>query len=395
MSTPLPKVVVEEAEFAGRRARAQEAAKARGLDALLVCSRGGGPVDRYADIMYLANFYTSFPYTLDLAPHWTGRAHSFLILPVGDPGLLVADIPYLDGVAMPRERIEVTDNVIESVIAALGRFGLSRARVGLVGDDVLPVGMARMIQAALPEMRLEPADDVVGTMRMIKSPAEIQRLRAAAKIGSRMIEAMMKAAKPGASHGDVMAAGLQVVVPAGGALYNSFMASGTGGDNPTLIRSTFPTWRSETPLKKGMWLRVGLSGVLDGYVFDVSRSKAIGPATNQQIDAFETAIATVQEGIKATRVGTTAGVVAETGLRRQEAMGYPLGGVFSGLGHGLGLGWDKPWLVMGDKTELKPNMVLNYERTVSRDGYVGDFEETILLTEDGTELLTDAQQRFW
>ena len=33
-----------------------------------------------------------------------------------------------------------------------------------------------------------------------------------------MIEAMMKAAEPGASHGDVMAAGLQVVVPAGGAL---------------------------------------------------------------------------------------------------------------------------------------------------------------------------------
>ena len=100
-------------------------------------------------------------------------------------------------------------------------------------------------------------------------------------------------------------------------------------------------------------------------------------------------------GVKYYAQADAAGAVAEAGLRRQEAMGYPLTSVFSGLGHGLGLGWDMPWLVTGDKTPLKPNMVLNFERTVSRDGYVGDFEETILLTENGSELLTDAQLRFW
>jgi Xaa-Pro aminopeptidase len=395
MTKPAPVIPIPDEEFAGRRARAQEAAKARGLDGLLVCSRGGGPVDRYADVMYLANFYTSFPYTPDLRPHWSGRAHSFLVLPVGDPGLLIADVPYLTGVAMPHERIEVTDNVIESVIAALKRFGLARAKVGLVGDDVMPNSMARAIRAALPDLVIEPADEVVGRLRSIKSPAEIARLRASARAGSRMIEAMMGAAEPGASHGDVMAAGLQSLVPMGGTLYNSFMASGTGGENPTLIRSTFPTWRSDVPLKKGMWIRLGISGVLDGYCFDVSRSKAIGPPTNRQIDAFETAIATVQAGIAATRVGATAGSVATAGFKQQEAMGYPLNSVFSGLGHGLGMGWDMPWLVTGDNTPLKPNMVLNFERTVQKDGYVGDFEESILLTESGVETLTDAQLRFW
>jgi hypothetical protein len=40
-------------------------------------------------------------------------------------------------------------------------------------------------------------------------------------------------------------------------------------------------------------------------------------------------------------------------------------------------------------------MVLNVERTVQRDGYLGDFEETALLTASGPELLTDARIRDW
>ena len=44
-----------------------------------------------------------------------------------------------------------------------------------------------------------------------KSMAEIQRLRAAAKIGSRTIEAMLDAARPRNTHGDIVAAGMQVL----------------------------------------------------------------------------------------------------------------------------------------------------------------------------------------
>ncbi|MCP4247529.1 MAG: M24 family metallopeptidase, partial [bacterium] len=69
--------------------------------------------------------------------------------------------------------------------------------------------------------------------------------------------------------------------------------------------------------------------------------------------------------------------------------------VFSGLGHGIGLGWDAPWLARGDLTEIKPGMVLNFERTVHQDGYVGDFEETVVVTDEGPVKLTDAQLRFW
>jgi Xaa-Pro aminopeptidase len=70
-------------------------------------------------------------------------------------------------------------------------------------------------------------------LRAVKSAAEIECLRMASRLGSRMMDAMMEAAEPGASHADIVAAGMQALVPAGGILYNSFMSSGTGGDNPT------------------------------------------------------------------------------------------------------------------------------------------------------------------
>ncbi|MCC6195834.1 MAG: aminopeptidase P family protein [Burkholderiales bacterium] len=395
MTAAVARVDIPSAEFAARRAKAIAGARAQGLAGLVVCGRGGGALDRYADLMYLTNHYSPFPFIPDLAGEWTGRAHSFLLLPcAGDP-VLIVDVPYVEPIALPAVQIVMTDLVVEGVCAALRTTGLAKGRIGLVGEDIVPVSMYRALQSAAPAAEWIGADHILAAARAIKSPAEITRLRAAARVGSRMIEAMMAAAVPGATHGDVVAAGLQVLVPAGGMLYNSFMASGTGGAQPTFVRASFPTWSSSTPLANGQWLRVGISGVLDDYYFDVSRSRAIGPATKEQIGTFEAAIAVVEAGIAALRPGVTAGDVATAGLRKQQSLGFPLNGVFSGLGHGIGLGWDSPWLVPEETMPLVPGMVLNFERTLTRDGYLGDFEETVLLTEHGVERLTDAQVRLW
>ena len=382
------------AEFAERRNRVLHLARERGLAGVLVCARGGGALDRYGDVMYLTNHYSPFPYIPDLPGAWTGRAHSFLVMPVDQDPILVVDIPSIELIRLAPDQIVVADLVTEAAIDALHRK-LRKGRIGLVGGDTLPSSMAKSFEASLPDLEWEPADDILAQLRAIKSPAEIEKLRRASALGSRMIEAMMAAAEPGASHGDVVAAGMVVLVPAGGILYNSFMASGRGGDAPTIFRSNFPTWGAKARLADGEWLRLGISGMLDGYCFDLSRSRPIGKPTAPQIAAFEAAIAVVEAGIEAIRVGNTGGAVARAGLRKQEEVGFPWKGVFAGLGHGIGLGWDAPWLVPEDTTELKPAMVLNIEKTLMKDGYLGDFEESVLLTERGPELLTNAQVRYW
>tara|TARA_B100001287_G_scaffold264942_1_gene257312 strand:- start:50 stop:1213 length:1164 start_codon:yes stop_codon:yes gene_type:complete len=382
-------------EFAERRSHAAEMADAEGLKGLLVCSRGGGTLDRFGDVFYLANYYTSFPYIPDLPQVWSGRAHTFVVLSAKGECILVTDAPNDGQTALAEEDVIYTDLVLDGVLDAMQRLEMESGSVGLIGGDVLPVDTYQNLAARLTNVEWTKAQHILVKLRSVKSPDEIELLRSASEVGSQALEAMMYAAEPNSTHGDIVAAGMAVLAPAGAALYNSFMASGRGGENPQAVRRNFPTWGSNEPLANGQWFRIGLSGVLNGYYFDLSRSKAIGAPTNQQIELFEAAIDIVEAAIAEIRPGVTAEAVAEAGLAKQTAMGYPNDGVFSGLGHGVGLGWDAPWLAAGDKTIIEPGMVLCIERTIRKNGYLGDFEETVVVTEDGCEKITGAQMRYW
>ena len=383
-------------EFSERREKARLGAAQQGLDGLVVCGRGGGTVDRYANIFYLTNFYSSFPYIPDEPGHWQARAHSYLVLPVDGKPRLIADLPITEAAILDPDCITVADDVTGALTQAIRDAGLEHATLGLVGEDTMPVAHYKSLQQSLPSIDWRSADAILNSLRAHKSPYEIQALRDSAEIGSRVIEAMMDAAVPGARHGEVVAAGMQVLMPVGGILYNAFMASGTGGEKPTIVRNAFPTWGANERLEDGQWFRMGLSGVVNGYYFDLSRSRPIGAAaSNAQVDAFEAAIDVVQAGINAAQFGAPTGDIARAAIDKQNALGFPIKGVFSGLGHGIGLGWDSPWLIPEEETKLDLDMVINVERTLMRDGYLGDFEETILITEDGPELLTNAQLRYW
>ena len=326
-------------EFEARRERARQLTREAGFDALVICGRGGGTVDRYANVFYLTNFYSSFPYIPDEPGHWQARAHSYVVMPVDKPTVLIADLPSIESAALPPDQIMVTDDVTGSLVQAISEAGLDNANLGLVGEDTMPVSHFRHLERDLPQASFGNADAILNSLRAHKSAGEIDLLRNAAEIGSRVIETMMDAAEPGVLHGQVVAAGMTPLMSAGGVLSNAFMASGTGGENPTLLRNSFPTWGSDQRLEKGQWFRMGLSGVVAGYYFDVSRSKPIGgPSSNAQVDAFEAASDVVQAGIKAATRGAPAGDIAHAAIGKQESLGYPIQGVFSGLGLGIGLG---------------------------------------------------------
>jgi Xaa-Pro aminopeptidase len=285
--------------------------------------------------------------------------------------------------------------MVKALCRELEARGMAEGEIGIVGADVLTWSAHQALQRALPGVVWSDASDILEQLRLVKSPGEVELLRRASEIGSRATDAMMEAAVPGATHGEVMLAGLSVLVPAGGILYNSFMSSGRGGANAGAVSSVFPTYAAEEPLSDGQWFHVGLSGAVGGYYFDHARSVSVGEPTADQIAVYEAPIAAVQAGIAAIVPGATAADVAKAGLAALEERGFQLEGSFQGFGHGIGMGWDSPWLIPDDHTPLVPGMVLCVERSIRHNGYYGDFEETVLVTEDGTELLTDAVIRRW
>jgi Xaa-Pro aminopeptidase len=388
-------MTVSYAEFEQRRQRAASAAHEAGLDGLIVCSRGGGTLDRFADVFWLTGFYTQFPYIPDVAGNWSGRAHAVVLIKADGTTRLIVDVPTWVNVALDDARISFADFVTEAVAAAITDMGLSQAHLGLVGSDTMPANMYRAITGANPGLELVEFQPTFNALKAVKSNAEIELLRRASELGSRAIEVTMEAGKAGLSHGEVMSKCMDYLVSNRAILYNAFIRSGTGGPNPRFVRSALPTWGSGEDLRDGEFLCAGISGVLDGYYFDLARCRPIGRAGNAQVDVFESTIAVVEAGIAAVKPGATGEDVMRAGSACQTRLGFEQTGNFQGFGHGIGLGWDDPWLAPGVTMPIEPGMVICVEKWLMRDGYAGDYEDTVLVTADGAEKITDARMRWW
>jgi len=107
-------------------------------------------------------------------------------------------------------------------------------------------------------------------------------------------------------------------------------------------------------------------------------------------------LGSVQAVIEATKPGVVAEELEEVGNeylrereyleRREEAFLD-----FQAWGHGMGLSFEKPWLISGDKTVIRPGMYLAVENAM------GDamFEDDFIVTERGVEVFTTTPLRWW
>ena len=75
----------------------------------------------------------------------------------------------------------------------------------------------------------------------------------------------------------------------------------------------------------------------------------------------------------------------------QIAGGYP-----AHWGHGLGLGWERPWMVADETLEIEAGMYLAIERALSlaRTGTAAA-EQNLLVGSDGIEVLTEGPDGRW
>src|SRR5438132_1293304 len=101
-------------EFRARCDAAIEAALERGLEALLVWGRGGGPVDGGADLLYLTDFYSAFPTIPDQEHQWAGRGFSAALLFPDGRVALVADVEGAANQAFATEA-HTTDDLVADV----------------------------------------------------------------------------------------------------------------------------------------------------------------------------------------------------------------------------------------------------------------------------------------
>lgn len=393
-------------EYHDRWKNAQAAARERGLDGLVVWSKGGGPIDTVADVLYLANHSSPFPCIADIPGHWRGRAHSAVVLPTDGEPALVVDLPDWRRDLVPMEDVRFSLDLPGEVTRVLDDRGLSTARLGLVGGNAMLVSPYRHLMAEAADAEFVEADDLIEALRAFKSPLELDLLREAAEAGNATVATMMdKALKPGSTEAEVVAAGYSTAVKRGVATYDAAVASGPNSDYYAYGR--LPSWTHRT-LEEGDFFHVDTYGSVNGYLYDFARCCVVGgkPST-EQVEVMEGVIDAVMAGTEMIRPGIRAselydavhGVLEErgmTGVTDGDTLVSALDVSFPAHGHSFGMGWERPWLLPDEETEIQAAMCFGIEAMAGRSG-VGSakFEQDVIVTPDGAELLTTIPTQYW
>lgn len=410
MNVTSPRPVVEPIaaeEYAERRRRLRALAAERGLDGVLVVSRGANGADWGADIVYLTNHYSAFPQIPDRPGRWTGRGHAGLVMPTEEDCTLVVDIPDWREDLVPVSDVKVSLDLWAGLAQALRDRGLGDGRVGLIGRESLLHVAVERIREELPALQLVWADDLIEGLRRIKSDSEVALIRESTRVGCEMVEAFMSAAVPGATEADCVLAALHRGVPQGAFALDIPVASGPHVDH--FLWERMPSWDYKRPLEPGDMIHPDMYGTVNGYFYDLVRTTVTGrTATPDQREVLEASVAVVEHIIAGMRPGVSCGELFERGAEWLAENGLPvpgaehsegvamLGQSYPSFGHSLGLAWENPSIVAGETAVLEPNMVMAVEAEVGRPGAgTGAFEHNLLITESGAEILTTHVQNVW
>jgi Xaa-Pro aminopeptidase len=157
-----------------------------------------------------------------------------------------------------------------------------------------------------------------------------------------------------------------------------------------------PQWDSARRLRAGDMIHPDSYGVVNGYIFDMVRSKVVGgEPTASQRRLIQGAADCVHAIIAEMRPGVTCGQLHAAGQRSLREAGLtqetPLGNAFPAFGHHDGLGFESPWIV-GEGSDadeqIRAPAVLSIEAEVTDGVEAAGCEEMVLVLPDSVEVLT-------
>ncbi|HWF73190.1 MAG TPA: M24 family metallopeptidase, partial [Solirubrobacteraceae bacterium] len=372
-----------------------------------VVSRGANGADWGADVLYLTNHYSAFPQIPDRPGKWSGRGHSGLVMPAGEDGTLVVEIPDWREDLVHAHDVRVSLDLWAGLAETLRDRGLAAGHVGLIGrESMLHIAVERICDE-LPDLTLSWADDMIEGLRRIKSPNEIALMRESTRVGCEMVEAFMTAAVPGATEADCVLAALECGLPQGAFPLDIPVASGPHVDH--FLWQRMPSWDYKRPLEPGDMIHPDMYGTVNGYFYDMVRTTVAGrQATPAQREVLGASVAVVEHVIAGMRPGASCGELFERGASWLTEHGFEapgqestegvalLGQSYPSFGHSLGLAWENPSIVPGESAVLEPGMVVAVEAEVGRPGAgTGAFEHNVLVTDTGAEVLTEHAGSVW
>ena len=233
---------------------------------------------------------------------------------------------------------------------------------------------------------LVPATELLWQLRMVKDDEELEALAAAQRIAERALEEILEEIRPGVTEKEI-AARLQYLMLHYGASDMSFDPIVVSGPNGSLPHGV----PSEKPIRQGEFVTMDFGCVYRGYCSDMTRTVAVGFATEEMHEVYQTVLAAQLAGIRAARAGVTGREVDGAARAVITAAGY--GDYFGhSFGHGVGVEiHEAPNASPMNDKPLPSRAVISAEPGIYLPGKLGvRIEDVIILTEEGCRNITRA-----
>ena len=247
-------------------------------------------------------------------------------------------------------------------------------------------------------------------MIIVKSPREIELMKDAGRLVAKVFEAVEPHIKPGVSTYEINKIAEDVIYAGGGSCpckgYYDYPAGTCVSVNETLIHG-IPS--KKIILKEGDLVSLDVVACLKGYCADATRTFLVGTCRDNVRRILDVCQKAFYEGIKQAKPGNRVGDISATIQQYVENNGYSVARDFTGHGIGKGMHEDPsvpnygiagtgPILQKGMTLAIEPMILEGKKETrilgdgwtvKSRDGKLTcHYENTIVITEDGNEIIT-------
>lgn len=338
------------------------------LDAILVSQ----PENRY----YLSGF--------------DGSAGFLLITP--QKAILATDFRYVEqaGVQAPDyEVFRITSNITEWFPGLVG--DLSIKKPGFEADNVT-FALHQQLRDALNKKRLPtqliPLNGLIESLRAVKEPEEIERIKKASAIADAAYEHVAGIIRTGMTEKNV-AWEIEKCLRENGSQTVPFEIIVASGPNSALPHAR----PSERVINSGEPIVIDMGAKFDGYTSDMTRTICLGRPDDTfkkvygvVLDAQLAALSIINEGVTGEQADTSARtVIKQAGYG--EAFGH-------GLGHGIGLATHElPRLGPSSNEPLTSGMVFTVEPGIYLSGWGGvRIEDSVMIENGKLELISKARK---
>jgi Xaa-Pro aminopeptidase len=324
-----------------------------GLAAVVV--RGG------ANVTYLsgASFHGTLARHLDLAASPRGVA---VIWPRNSDPVFVLETTAVGPATRDSwlERFEVfsgyTEPLFARVATVLDGLGLAKAPVAF-DKNYIGAGFWEAIAKRLPSMDMLDGSDLMNAVRLIKTPAEIERFRAGAALLDAALAEVLPTVRAGELEREVHARVIASCLARGAEFAHGILNSHR---NPAIYCG-----ESDFAFARGDIVRTDYLAYLQGYPGHQSRNAVIGKPSRQQVSdyaKYHDIYCTTAERL---RPGAVVGELYEFVVQQFAKAGWTYE---AGLvGHSVGAWWhqQEPIFCRGAREVLEPGMVVALEPYVA------------------------------